>query len=504
VRSVEEQLQAAIELASPLSSLDLSLREARGCVIAEDVTASYPIPGFDVALVDGVAVKAESIRDATSANPTRLRIVDSVAPGYTSDFQVEAGQAVRVLAGALLPKGADTVVAASVTVQSANGEADAGETLDVADDEADTIIEEAGSESGEDSSIAEESEADDHTESGADVESDADAEVKLSRKERKLLKRQQAAESAEVAREEAAVAQHVAAGGEWVDVPAAQAAGSGVARAGSQRAEGAQLLPAGTRLGDRELATVAAGGHSRVAVHPEPRVVIITVGDQLVDTNRALIPGLAYDVVSIMLVAAGEQAGATTFRGGPSRRDALVLARTVQDQLVRADLIVIAGEDESHANPQDGVVASALRAAGCQDLEYCQLRPGPAIGLGTVGEDGIAVITVGASALAAFVGFEVIVRPTIAALAGRKSLFRPVVRAKLTESLRGEDGIREFVPANVLVDGGGGQASVGSITAPTEEAALWLGSANGLAILTEDESAKSEGDEVTVIRLDRE
>ena len=53
MRSVEEQLQAAIDLAGPLASLDLSLREARGCVISEDVTATYPIPRFAVAPVAG-------------------------------------------------------------------------------------------------------------------------------------------------------------------------------------------------------------------------------------------------------------------------------------------------------------------------------------------------------------------------------------------------------------------------------------------------------------------
>ena len=500
MRSVEEQLQAAIDLAGPLASLDLSLREARGCVISEDVTATYPIPSFDVALVDGIAVKAESISDASAANPTRLRVVDSVTPGYTSDFQVEAGQAVRVLAGTLLPKGADTVIALAETVSTSSGEAAANDPSDLPTDADIEVVADPADTADTDNESPDS--ADGEPESSAEVE--VEVEAKLSRKERKLLKRKHAAESAEVARVEAAVAQHVAAGGEWVTVAAAQPVGTGVARAGSQRAEGAQLLAAGTRLGDRELATVAAGGHSRVAVHPEPRVVIITVGDELVDTTRALIPGLAYDVVSIMLVAAGEQAGATTFRGGPSRRDALVLARTVQDQLVRADLIVIAGEDESVTDPQEGLVASALRAAGCQDLEYCQLKPGPAIGVGTVGEDGIAVIAVGASALAAFVGFEVLVRPVIAALAGRKSLFRPVVRAKLTESLSSHAGIREFVPANVRFDDQGAHPLVGSIHESAEEAALWLGTANGLIILSEDQPAKQEGDEVAVIRLDRE
>lgn len=496
MRTVEEQVQAALAAATALAPLDLSLRESRGCVIASDVTATYPIPSFDAAAFDGFAVRAESIVGASAAAPVNLRVIDAVVPGYSSDFQVGTGQAVRVLAGTLLPKGADTVVPVSSTLAAPAADSVEVEVVVIGEPAADADAE----------SDAESADQDADGTGAPEVNDAAEEESapKLSRKERKLLKRQQAAETAESARAQAAVEEHVAAGGEWVAVTAAQVAGVGVALAGSQRAEGAHLLAAGTRLGDRELAVVASGGHARISVHPEPRVVIITVGDELVDTSRALTPGLAYDVVSVMLVAAAEQAGATTFRGGPSRRDALVLARTIQDQLVRADLIVIAGEDESVSDPQSGLVASALRAAGCQDLEYCQLQPGPVVGLGTVGEDGISVITVGSSALAAFVGFEVLVRPTIAALAGRQSLFRPVVRATLTESVAGTGGVREFRPGTVRLDAQGTRALVSAMHEPDEQAALWLTNANALAILPEDAAAKNEGDEVAVIRLDRE
>jgi len=412
VRSVEQQLQAAIALASPLDPLDLSLRESRGCVAAADITAAYPIPSFDSASRDGYAVAAESVSGATAANPVSLKIVDVVNEGYSSDTPVASGQAVAISAGALMPEGADAVLA-ETSVQDA--------------DDSDEIA-----------------------------------------------------------------------------VTDSFVGGSGVTKAGSQRHAGAVVVPAGTRLGDRELAAVATAGHARVAVHPQPRVVVVTVGDELVDTTRALTAGLVHDSVSVMLTASGDQAGATTFRGGPSRRDEATLARTIEDQLVRADLIVVVGEDDGESEPGDGLVASALKAAGCEDLEYCQLEPGPAIGLGTVGEDQIPVVTVGRTPLSAFVGFEVAVRPIIAALAGRESLFRPVVRANLTDALASKSDRRQFIPAIVRLDSAAPRAIVTVLDEPADEAALWLFRANALVIAPESATSLAAQEEVAVIRLDRE
>lgn len=504
MRSVEEQLQAAIALASPLESLDLSLRESLGCVVATDITATYPIPNFDAAAFDGLAVAATSIAGAATGAPVSLQVIDSVSPGYTVDAQVASGQAVRVVTGTLLPNGTDVVIPASEVLSApavidaetnpeykipeaqipAELSSDAPETVkqDAKQGHAD-VVEETEPTAGSGSEVAEQS-----------------PPPKLSRKERKLLKRKHSAGTGEGT----GVGPGATSDGEWVSVTTEHESGSGVVSAGSQRTAGSHLLSAGTLLGSRELATVASGGHARVSVHPHPRVVIITVGDELVDTTRALVPGLSYDVVSVMLTAAAEQAGATAFRGGPSRRDVHALARTIADQLVRADLIIVAGEDNSTTTPGEGLVAQALLLAGCQDLEYCALQPGPAIGLGTVGEDQIAVITVGRTALAAFVGFEVLIRPMIAALAGRQSLFRPVVRATLTEDVLGQGAVREFRPASVRLDAQGTRALVSELHEPVDQAALWLGDANALVILPEDAPAKREGDEVAAIRLDRE
>ena len=74
MRSVEQQLQAAIAQASPLSPLELSLRESRDCVLAADVTALYPIRASTRRLTTG-AVVAQAVAG-------RVRVVLSPSPSW--------------------------------------------------------------------------------------------------------------------------------------------------------------------------------------------------------------------------------------------------------------------------------------------------------------------------------------------------------------------------------------------------------------------------------------
>ena len=94
MRSVEEHLQAVLAGVVPLSPLDVSLVEARACVLAEDVTAPWPLPAFDNAAVDGYAVLADDLRAASDGKPVVLAVVDDVPAGYRASVAVEPGQAV--------------------------------------------------------------------------------------------------------------------------------------------------------------------------------------------------------------------------------------------------------------------------------------------------------------------------------------------------------------------------------------------------------------------------
>jgi putative molybdopterin biosynthesis protein len=119
------------ELVSPerarevLDSLDVDpdpetvpLEEARGRVLAERVDASIDVPGFDRASMDGYAVRARDTFGADEADPATLSLAGSVHAGEKPAASVEAGTAVEVSTGAVMPPGADAVVKVEETTET--------------------------------------------------------------------------------------------------------------------------------------------------------------------------------------------------------------------------------------------------------------------------------------------------------------------------------------------------------------------------------------------------
>jgi len=84
----------------------VTLRQAAGRVLAEDIVAPLNVPPFDNSAVDGYAVRAD---DLDAAAERRLAIVDRVAAGHAASHALKAGEAIRIFTGAPMPAGADTV-----------------------------------------------------------------------------------------------------------------------------------------------------------------------------------------------------------------------------------------------------------------------------------------------------------------------------------------------------------------------------------------------------------
>lgn len=83
---------------------------AAGRVLAEPVRATAPLPPWDSSAMDGYAARAADVERASVATPVRLRVVESVAAGEVPNRVVGPGQAVRIMTGAPIPPGADSVV----------------------------------------------------------------------------------------------------------------------------------------------------------------------------------------------------------------------------------------------------------------------------------------------------------------------------------------------------------------------------------------------------------
>ena len=103
--SVAEATQIVTQQTPKLPSEEVELQHALGRVLAEDVVADSDLPPFDRSQMDGYAVRAEDVKCA----PVRLRIVGESAAGRGWHQQLEEGQAVRIMTGAPVPAGADSV-----------------------------------------------------------------------------------------------------------------------------------------------------------------------------------------------------------------------------------------------------------------------------------------------------------------------------------------------------------------------------------------------------------
>ncbi len=108
--SVEQALDKVLSYVNVLDAEERAILDCLGQVLAEDVYAGIDIPPMDNSAMDGYAVISGDTRGAAPKTPRVLKVVETVAAGSIPQRRVEKGQAIRIMTGAPLPDGADTVV----------------------------------------------------------------------------------------------------------------------------------------------------------------------------------------------------------------------------------------------------------------------------------------------------------------------------------------------------------------------------------------------------------
>ena len=108
--SVEEALERVMASFAPLEAVDAPLLECLGQTLAEDITSPLALPPLANSGMDGYALRGADIAGASADSPSRLPVIGIVAAGQMPDRAVESGTAMRIMTGAPVPDGADTVV----------------------------------------------------------------------------------------------------------------------------------------------------------------------------------------------------------------------------------------------------------------------------------------------------------------------------------------------------------------------------------------------------------
>ncbi len=118
--SVEAARQQMLNTIPVLPSERRNILNCAGYVLAEELSAAENIPPFDNSAMDGYAVRAADVQNASQENPAVLSVTETIAAGYAPTKQVAIGQAARIMTGAMMPEGADAVVMQEVTQQEGN------------------------------------------------------------------------------------------------------------------------------------------------------------------------------------------------------------------------------------------------------------------------------------------------------------------------------------------------------------------------------------------------
>lgn len=344
--TVDRYRELTLETIEPLDPIDMKVTDALGLVLARDIVAREAVPSFANSAMDGYAVAADDVASATEDSPAELRVIGEIPAGVQSLPTVERGTAARIMTGAPLPPGADTVVPVEVTRER-------------------------------------------------------NARLTVHRPSR---------------------------------------VGEFVRTIGQDVAPGQTLLTAGRRLRPADIGLLAAIGQARVSVHPTPRVVIFSTGDELVPSDRAPAAGQIRDSNGPMLAALVRQAAATPFAAGIIRDDRKSLMDAFDSNLGHADLFVVTGGVSVGAYDHVADVVASLGEATSYKLA---MKPGMPQVFGRI--DGTPVFALPGNPVSSYVSFEMFVRPSIRAMQGRSDRFRPRVEAVLTRDLTSPPAKRSFI-----------------------------------------------------------
>jgi molybdopterin molybdotransferase len=395
--SVEEAQENVLSQVKVLAPLELPLTDAFGCVAATDIIAEVDLPAFASSAMDGFAVRASDVANASPQAPSALKIVGRSMIGHRPEATVGMGEAVQIATGAPIPAGADCIVPVE------NSQLD----------------------------------------------------------------------------------------GDLVRLFEGPPSGKHVRPVGEDVKEGSILVEAGTRLGPPELGLLANAGHPTPLVHPRPRVVVLSTGDELIPPTETPDFGQVRDANAFMLFGALREVGAMPVLAGIVPDDVDALKETVLAFEIQADAFISSG---GVSVGERDVVKAAFFRRGNVEFYRVAMQPGMPQGFGDV--EGKPYWGLPGNPVSVFVSFEQFVRPALLKMMGRTQLTRPQITATLTADVAGPKGKLQFARVRVRRTAEGWKAT------PTGERGSNLIStvarANGLAMIPAGTEVAAAGTKVRV------
>lgn len=254
------------------------------------------------------------------------------------------------------------------------------------------------------------------------------------------------------------------------------------------------VMRAGSRIRSTQIGLAASIGRDRLPTRPHPRVVVLSAGPDLVEPGKSLTGDEEYETNSWLLTTAVREVGAVAYRVHSIPNNEDELQSVIEDQLVRADLIIISGERQDDSF--DLITRTLMRMGEITTVDLAIEMSGRH-NFGVIGPDRIPVVTLPGDPIAAYISFELFIRPMIRTMLGAATIHRPSVKAKLERAIGSSQGMRSYIRAALSEDGD----SVMPLPSQTEFSTL--SDANAFIAVGEVETELKAGDVVTVVILER-
>jgi molybdopterin molybdotransferase len=218
--------------------------------------------------------------------------------------------------------------------------------------------------------------------------------------------------------------------------------GRHVRRSGEEIAASALVARAGVLITEVHVGLLSALGETTVSVYPAPRVLVVSAGDELVAPGQRTQAGQIYASNGAMLAAAVRACGAEPVRARLLRDDPAAFIAEIDRHVGDIEVIVTAGGISAGAYE---VVKTALAGRGVEFVSVA-MRPGMPQGVGCYA--GVPVAALPGNPVAAWMSFEVFVRPALRRAMRHPVPDRPVVEVTLGAALSSNAGRRQFIAAS--------------------------------------------------------
>jgi molybdenum cofactor synthesis domain-containing protein len=259
------------------------------------------------------------------------------------------------------------------------------------------------------------------------------------------------------------------------------------------------VLKSGSRIRSTQIGLAASIGRDNLPTRPHPRVVVLSAGPDLVEPGKELKEGEEYETNSWLLTTAVREVGAVAYRVHTIPDDEAQLQAVIEDQLVRADLIIISGERKDDSFD---LITRTLAAMGEITTVDIAIESSGRHNFGVIGPDKTPVVTLPGDPVAAYISFELFIRPMIRTMLGAATIHRPSAKAKLEKAITSTSDNRSYIRAVLSEDGKSVMPLLDQGSSVQDEQTT-LSDANAFIAVPEGDVNIAAGSDVTVVVLER-